>query len=310
MSSPLPSSSSIMTLETVIQSWFIPVDIFMITCTIVAIVLSTIFLCIIIVDRSCHTVPMMLVANSCLSVLVFACVLLSMSIFTLENDLKRIDYEDSQCIVRAYFDYVAAALVNYSFLVQALYRYTVAVYPARLFWHSAKSQLMIICITWLIGIIFPFVFIFNGKVIYNADNQICQTPVVPSFYIVYPASCIYGVPVSAIMFIYYKLLQHVHRMKCRVVPVAKLFRAQRHLKMAQQIMIVVGILLTIGFPYALFIGMTFFTKPPKYHYRIAFLFVDVSLALVIIALFQLTQPVKSFLMKRLTRRPNTQIALT
>jgi hypothetical protein len=53
-----------------IEPWFIPLDIVMIVCTVAAIIPAVLGLCIIIVDRTCHTIPMMLIANSCLPELV------------------------------------------------------------------------------------------------------------------------------------------------------------------------------------------------------------------------------------------------
>jgi hypothetical protein len=72
-----------------IQSWFIPLDIICVTSLILAIILAGLFLFIITIDKTCHTVPMMLVANSCLAELIFASNSLGMAVFTLENDLKK-----------------------------------------------------------------------------------------------------------------------------------------------------------------------------------------------------------------------------
>ena len=85
---------------------------------------------------------MMLVANSCLAELVFGSDMLGMAIFTFQNDLKQIQYQDSLCIFRGYLGYIATILQNYSYLLQAVYRYIIVVYPTRLFWQSAKFQLI------------------------------------------------------------------------------------------------------------------------------------------------------------------------
>jgi len=55
-----------------IQSWFIPLDISAIVCTILVIVFATFFLFVIVFDKICHTIPLMLVANSCLAELLLA----------------------------------------------------------------------------------------------------------------------------------------------------------------------------------------------------------------------------------------------
>jgi hypothetical protein len=49
----------------------------------------------------------MLVTNSCLSALIVGCVTFGMSLFTIQNDLKQIAYEDSLCVIRAYFGYAS-----------------------------------------------------------------------------------------------------------------------------------------------------------------------------------------------------------
>jgi hypothetical protein len=295
--------------QTMIESWFIPLDILSIICNVLVIGLATLFLFVIIFDKTCHTVAMMLIANSCLAKLIFSIDLLSASIFSIENDLKEIEYEDSFCIFRCYMGYAACSVVNYSYLLQGIYRYVTVIYPTRLFWRSGKIQMLLICITWIIGFSYSIVFIFTNEIIYNVDNQICQLPLRLSFSIIFAAHFIYIIPILLIMFIYFKLVRYVHRMSKRVTPVNALYRAQRELKMLRRTIILVMILITIGFPNALFMFMSFFNSPPKYYLRIAFLFFDIPLLLVIIALFQFTDPLKTSLIKRIKRRANIVVVV-
>jgi hypothetical protein len=88
----------------------------------------------------------------------------------------------------------------------------------------------------------------------------------------------------------------------RVTPVNTLFRAKRELKMVHRIVILTIILMIFGVPYMSFIFMSFFVSPPKYHFRIAFIFVDVSLIFMITVLFQFTDPLKESIIKRIRRR--------
>jgi hypothetical protein len=288
-----------------IQSWFIPLDIIMILCTGFAVALAISFLIIIISDKTCHTVPMMLVANSCLAELVFASDMLGMAVFTFQNDLKQIQYQDSLCIFRGFLGYIVTVLQNYSYLLQAVYRYIIVVYPTRLSWQSARFQIFVICLTWMFGFICPIPYIVTGEIIYNVDNQICQMPLQLSFLTIYNALCVYTIPISLIMLIYCKLVRHIREMSKRVTPANTLIRAERELKMVRRIVILVISLTTIGFPYAMLILISFFTSPPKYHFRIAYIFVDVSLAFVMMALFQFTDPLKTSILKKLNGRANT-----
>jgi hypothetical protein len=76
--------------------------------------------------------------------------------------------------------------------------------------------------------------------------------------------------------------------------------------MVQRTVILVTIL-RLGFPYALFILILFFTDPPKYHFQIPYIFIDVSLALVMITLFQFTELLKVSIKKIINDRTNVVI---
>ena len=294
------------------ESWFIPLDILKIVCDVLLIIICTLFLLIIIMDKTCHTVSMMLTANTCLGALTWGSVLIAMSVITLENDMKRIRYQDPLCIYRAYIDYVAVALFHNSILLQTIYRYMIVVYPKHLICRSQKLQLLVLCFTWLFCLLCPLGFIFSTGIVelYNVDNQICQVPLQFSFPLIYGAVCVYIMPISMTMLIYLKLILYVGGMKQRVTPANTLLRAKRELKMVHHIAILVAILITLGMPYIIFMVISLFTTPPKYHFRIAYLFGDVSLVLVMVALFHYTDPLKASIIKRIQRRPNTVVAMT
>lgn len=247
---------------------------------------------------------MMLTANTCFGVLMFATVRISMTAFTLKNDLQPIQYQYSSCILLAYLEYISYAVQNYSFFQQAFYRFMVVVYPARLFWQSVKCQLFLICLTWVFGFGFSIAFVLTGEIQYNIPNQICQIPLRLSFLMVYDIVLIYIMPISAIIFVYFKLVRYVKEMSKRVTPANTLLRAQRELKMVRRTVILVASVVAIGFPYTMFLLISFFTSLPEYHLRIAYVFVDVSLAVMMTALFQFTEPIKAFLMKNTNGRMN------
>ncbi|CAF4783604.1 unnamed protein product, partial [Rotaria sp. Silwood2] len=83
---------------------------------------------------------MMLVANSCLAEVIFGSDMLGMALFTFQNDIHQIQYQDSFCVFRGFLGYVVTILQNYSYLLQAIYRYITVVYPTRLFWQSVRFQ--------------------------------------------------------------------------------------------------------------------------------------------------------------------------
>jgi hypothetical protein len=287
-----------------IESWFIPFDIIMVVCTIFAVILALICLVIIICDKACHTVPMLLAANSILAELVFGGDLFGMALFALENDLKQIDYPDSFCIFRGYMSYVSVFLQNSSYTLQAVYRYITVVYPNRPSWQSARFQTLVICLTWIFGFICPLPLLLTHEITYIINNQICQMPLQLSFLMIYDALCVYAIPHSITILVYFKLVRYVQEMSKRVTPVNTLHRAKSQLKMVRRIVILIFGVVTVGMPYLIFLIISFFTTPPKYHFRIAFLFADLSVVLVMIALFQFTDPLKEFIRRKMSWRAN------
>ncbi|CAF1109175.1 unnamed protein product [Rotaria sordida] len=287
-----------------IQSWFIPVEILMIVSTIIATLLACIFLSIIVTNRTCRTVSLMLVGNSCLVAILFGCITLSMALFTLENDIKQIVFQDSLCIFRGYMGYITCFLQNYSYALQAIYRYIIVVHPARVSWQSARFQAFLIGIKWILSIIYSLPLLLTGEIIYNVDNQICQISLRLSPIMVYTTLCIYTIPLTIIMLVYFKLFRYVHEMSKHVTPTNTLFHARRELEMVRRIVFLVIILVVLGLPYLIFILISFVTIPPKYHFRIAYLFVDVSSVFIMIALFQFTEPVKTILLRMISVMSN------
>ncbi|CAF3816897.1 unnamed protein product [Rotaria sordida] len=275
-----------------IEPWYIPMDILRIVCIIMTIVIALILLAIIASKQIPRTAPMMLMANACLSELVCVCTALGLAAFTLDNDLKRIQYQDSFCVFRAYINYSMTVIQNHSYNLQAIYRYVTVVYPTRIFWQSCRLQLCLIIITWIFGLVAFIPFLFTDYIKYNVENQICQAPIRLSFAIIYIALVIYIIPNMILNIIYIKLVRYVRDMNKRVTSANVLARAERELKMVRNIVTISTILVILGLPYAIFILMSFFTTIPKYHFRIAFIFIDISTTATMIALFKTTDVIK------------------
>ncbi|CAF1431702.1 unnamed protein product [Adineta ricciae] len=82
-----------------VESWFLPIEIIKIVCTFLTSVCCVIYLCIILLNKTCHTLPMMLTANTCASTLAFACSMLStknlsnLSDFRFKFDIRQKDIQ-------------------------------------------------------------------------------------------------------------------------------------------------------------------------------------------------------------------------
>ncbi|CAF4146577.1 unnamed protein product [Rotaria magnacalcarata] len=82
MNSTLFTSSA----TTIVEPWFLPIDI-------LRIIFSTL---------AFYKAHILLSADSCLAALVFASDMLGMGVFALQNDLKHIQFRDSLCIFSFY----------------------------------------------------------------------------------------------------------------------------------------------------------------------------------------------------------------
>jgi hypothetical protein len=294
-------------IRTHIEFWFIPIDILMILCTGFVVLIASVYLSIIILDKTSRSVSTMLLCNSFLSEILFASVMLSMAVFTFQNDIRQIKYEDSLCIFRAYMSYALSAVRSHSYLLQSIYRYISIIYPSNLFYQSARFQFYLICLTWLFSLIHPF--LFTNQIKYNVENQVCHMPYQSSFFIFYTCFLAYLNPITIIIIIYFKLVRYVQKMNKLVTPVNQLLRIQRELKMVRRIIMLLIILIALGLPYTIFFFMSFFTNPPKYHFRWAFLSVDVSLLSIIIALGQFSDPLNTFVIRIINQWTNKSISI-
>ena len=280
------------------ETWRIVVGILSIIPLVVAIILALVFLIIVINNKACHTVPLMLTCNSCIAAIIFGSNMLGSAVFALQNDVKRRAFEDTFCTFRDYLGFVGTALLLYSFTLQALYRYIIVVYPTRVSWHSARVQGTLVCLSWLFCIVSLLPWLLMGTSTYNVDNQACILPFGFSVPIIYNVTLVYLIPVTIIPFIYFKLVRHVHLLHIRsVLSLQTVQICRRELVMIRRIMITISILLIPGMPYMIFLFISFARKPPKYYYRIALFFLDLSQALIMIVLYKYSKPVMDVVRK-------------
>jgi hypothetical protein len=286
------------------EVWFVPVDIITNIGLLCGTLLVTLFFFVILFDKTCRNIPMLLVGNSCLAGIVFGALMFWMNLFKLLNDWAQIEYQDTFCNFRGYFGYSTCSIFNCSFLIQAAYRFVRVLYPSQLIYQSWKFQLSLIVLSWLFGILFPIGFMLNNEIHYNPANQICQLPLRFSLSIIYMAHCAYTIPVSLTMIIYILLVAYVKKMSKRVASNNRLSRAKQELKMVRRTVILVSILVIYCLPYAMFIFLSFFITIPKYQARISYIFIDPSYLFAIIALYKFTDPLKESIKRLFLEQKN------
>ncbi|CAF1226464.1 unnamed protein product [Didymodactylos carnosus] len=265
-----------------------------------SVILSLTFLLIVLCHpRQCYSVSNMLVCNSCLCELLFSLSMLSMALFTYMNDQREQQIADHMCIFRGYLGYVTDALQNYSYALQAIYRYTYVVHHQKRLYQTYRLQFLFILIVWIFCFLSALVLMLSEQIKYNLDNQICQLPLRKTLFKLYIGSCVYCLPLIIIQFVYYKLIRYLRNISNNSgsTTAIGIIQAQREMQVLKRIIVLVSILITNGFPYLVFWFIAFGTDPPLYHFRISFLFVDVSLVPVMIAMFKFNNNVKDILLK-------------
>ena len=284
--------------------WFIAIDVLMILSSILSILFALIFLLIVLFNKTCQTVPILLTTNSCFTQILYGSVTLSLATFSLENDRQQKVYQDLFCALRGYLGYVGTSLLLYSLVLEAIYRYIVIVYPTYLSWQSASTQLFLICFTWTFCFISTLPSLLMNVIQYSFDDQICLVFLRLSFPVIYNMLISYLIPISIIISIYLKLIRYVHLIDSRTTSFARMYRVRRNLFVVRRIITKILILLVLGMPYTIFIFMSFFTTPPKYHLRIAIFLLVLSQTLIMIAIIYFCRPVSNVLMKVLRMNAN------
>jgi hypothetical protein len=266
----------------------------------ITIIVALISLGLIAFNKTCHTVSMMLVGNTCLAEFVWGCTCLYMALFALKNDIKRIEYEDSLCMFRFYLLMNMVLVHNSSYDLQAIYRYMIVLYPSNLLYQSHQFQICLILLTWLIALIFSSTFSLISNATYNAENQVCHEPTRLSFNFLYGIMVLYVIPVMTLYVIYFKLVRYVRKMSRRVSPANILSRAKRDLKMVRNLVTLLSMFAMLGVPYLIFFIMSIFTTLPKYHFRIVYITFNVPSTAVMITVFKTTDPLRNAGKKAIT----------
>ncbi|CAF1085154.1 unnamed protein product [Adineta steineri] len=284
------------------ESWFLPFDIIGIISTSLSIILGLLYLFIVIKHKTYSPVQLLLVCNSSVAVILFSCVLLNMAIFTLQHDLQHSSEKTiSLCVILGFLSFVTDGLQNYSYLLTAMYQYISVVYPNKIIWRTVKFQFYLVIVIWIVCIIDMVPVLLTGQISYNSDNQVCQIPLRLSVSVIYVGAIIYMIPNFGIVAVYIKLTRYVHQMSFRTISNNTIFHARRELRLLKRTFVLSNTLIVIGIPYMIFNYISFFTPPPKYYFRIAYICVDISVLMVVIIGYCFTPNIGTIIRKKFTR---------
>ncbi|CAF0868559.1 unnamed protein product [Didymodactylos carnosus] len=284
---------------------FLAADLIIIIFSIIAIVVALLFIFIVAFNRQTHSVANLLACHSSIAEIMFSLTTLNIAIQMYQKDIASItpmsnsDIAYPSCFFWGWMIYVSATLQDYSYAIQAFYRYMCVVYKSKSFLQSYRLYIVVIAIHWMFAFLTQLPYYVLAQIKYDNFNHLCQVAIRNSGLIMYIDTVVYIFPVSVVVFVYYKLVVYVrtisNQSKLSSVPSIALFQAKRELKMVRRIIVLILILITCGFPYTVFNVIGFVADPPRYHFRVSITFITLSSALVMIAMFLQTRNVKDVL---------------
>jgi hypothetical protein len=258
-----------------------------------------ILLIIMIFHRQTRSVPILLASYTCLTILLSATMLTSMTMSSLFGFIGIYLYEYGNtvwCRWCGFFIHGFLCALYDSYGLQAIFRCFRVVFPRRKILHSFKLYYVIIPFEMIFAIICISPVLFLNDVIYLPSEFYCQTPLTNLPAILYVALRLYGFPLFILFGIYWYLVRYIRR----TTPLAETVDARRRARnnardliVIKKLLIIVILLVLLGLPAIIFLIMFILTGHlPSITYRIAWLSVSLSLIFLAFMLVKYTIPLR------------------
>ncbi|CAF0915762.1 unnamed protein product [Rotaria sordida] len=275
----------------------------MLISTAIALVVSFIYLIVITLSQGRNlSVSSLLASNTFLSSLIYSSVHFTIAISVLRSDIAVIDGVRNQlynpfCMSSAFVFYSGCALLYYSYVMEAMQRFTRVVLYDYQWLHKRRVQFLFIIFQWLFCILGTFIPLsITNQLQYDIYMNMCIIPIRSSGWTMYYAIYCYTIPLVLIAYFYHHLIQYIISVRRRVsaclISGSIIVAAQRQLALIQRVIALVSILIASGLPYCAFIFMGFWMDPPVYQFRISFLCIDIALASVVCTMFCYSRDIK------------------
>lgn len=268
----------------------------MLISTSIALIVSFIYLIVITLSQGREMlVSTLLESNTFLAALVYSAAHFSIAISVFRGDLAvnngvRKALNNPFCMSSAFVFYSGCALLYYSYVMQAVQRFSRIVLHDYRWLHRRHIQLLFIVLQWLFCILGNFIPLStSGQLKYDVYMNMCIIPIRSSGWTMYYAIFCYSIPLILLAVFYHRLIEYIltarRRVSACLISGSVVVAAQRQLTLIRRVIALVGILTLSGLPYCAFIFMGFWTDPPIYQFRISFFCVDLALASVVCTMF-------------------------
>lgn len=278
------------------NTWEFLGSIGMLMSTALALIVSLIYLIVITLSQGRNMlVSTLLESNTFFAALVYSSAHFSIAISVFRGDLEvengiRQSLVSSFCIPSAFVFYSGCAFLYYSYVMQAVQRFSRIVLHDYRWLHKRRIQFLFIIFQWIFCILGTFIPLgTTDELKYDVYMNMCIIPIRSNGWTMYYAIFCYSIPLMLLAFFYHRLIQYIltarRRVSACLISGSVVVAAQRQLTLIRRVIALVGILTVSGLPYCIFILMGFWMDPPIYQFRISFLCVDIALASVVCTMF-------------------------
>ncbi|CAF1334096.1 unnamed protein product [Adineta steineri] len=237
------------TSEMQLNSVNIDLSVSMIVC-ILSVIISTIacllIIILIIITRNLHSSTNLLVSSTCLSTL-FYLVISTLNAFIFYTASVSTDWS---CRIRGYLYYFSLSIVIYSYMIQAVSRLFWTVLYKHRYLLSMKCHIYLIIFKVSISFLLPLSTIITKDIVYR-PFELCLVPMKHTFHIFYLLTIGFIIPIVIISIVYGIIYYYIVHATANFRQT--LHGTKRDVKLARNILILLGIFLFGGFPTVLYI---------------------------------------------------------
>ncbi len=243
----------------------------------------------------CRSITNLLTVNSCITFLVFVTTLSIQIPYLFQiNEKENNDRYTTYCRITAYLFSFFCVTKILSYLIQAISRYFITILYKHEKLLTYRVNVIMIILNWIVGLIIASGFLASPVAFqYEPESRLCllTTKVFhTSFTLMIIA---FAIPTSVIIILYVLILRHITAANHVQPSTVTRGNNKRNLKVFQNILMHLAIVIIGGTPFILSIIINKITKMPWPFYSIGILFIALSAAIESVTIFVTNKDVKT-----------------
>ena len=233
--------------------------------------------------------------NTCIGTLIFVVNTLAIISYMIRWNEDEIQFQtDLFCTIRAYINYISFCLIYYSYVLQALYRYWRVKRIIK--YNSILFRIIFLVIHWILSSLVPIPILLYGDLT-QISYYVCYLSFSNIKMIFYGALTIYISSLSIILYLYYKVIQHVQT--TTVVFINQRLTTNRDIIIFRRIIQIILSLIICGAPYLFLFLISLFKSSliPNWYLYFVFFTVLTSILIQMILLMIYTRTIMKYLLE-------------